>query len=405
MSTELGPGLVAGEARIALLDRALARATTMVARVVTRGCIGLVLPDGSRFPARDRSGAPTAEIELRRYRMLRRLLTDGGIGFAEAYIEGDWDTPDLARLIAVLAGCQRSAGGFVPRAPWHRLLHLVRGNTRRGSRRNIAAHYDLGNDFFRCWLDRGMTYSSAIFADADESLEQAQARKYRRLAAMLALRPGMRVLEIGCGWGGFAEMAARDYGCHVTGLTLSREQLRFAERRIAEAGLSDRVELRLQDYRDVRSEFDRVASIEMFEAVGERHWPVFFDTLRARLRPGGVAALQIITIADQRFARYRRRADFIQRYIFPGGMLPSPAALARAIDAAGLSLAASETFASGYARTLAAWHRAFDRAWPQIAALGFDERFRRMWQYYLAYCEGGFRAGTVDVGQYRIERP
>lgn len=332
-------------------------------------------------------------------RLLRRLAADGAIGFGESYMDGDWDSSDLAQLIEVLAR-RPVMRGFAARRLWHRLDHLKRANTRDGSRRNIAAHYDLGNDFFRLWLDPSMTYSSALFADPGETLEAAQERKYRNLAAMLGLRSGMRVLEIGCGWGGFAEIAARDHGCQVLCLTLSQEQHDYARARIAAAGLSDRVEIRLQDYRDVTGRFDRIASIEMVEAVGEDNWPTYFGVLRDRLAPGGSAGVQVITIADDRYARYRRRPDFIQRHIFPGGMLPSPGAFAAAAGAAGLAIDAEQRFGASYARTLGDWHRAFDQAWPQIAAQGFDERFRRMWKFYLGYCEGGFRAGAVDVAQY-----
>jgi cyclopropane-fatty-acyl-phospholipid synthase len=398
VSAGLSPDCAAPAPHRGLLRRLLAAA----AERAGRGRVALVLPDGTRLPA---ARAPAAEIVLRRHRALWRVLAGGGIGLAESYMDGDWDTPDLPGLLALLAEAHRGAGVPVPLGPWHRLMHLARPNTRRGSRRNIAAHYDLGNDFFRLWLDPGMTYSAALFAAPDDTLEQAQRRKYRRLADLLGLRPGLRVLEIGCGWGGFAEMAAREYGCRVVAITLSRAQLQYARERIARAGLCDRVELLLQDYREVGGAFDRVAAIEMFEAVGERNWPAFFGLLRRRLVPGGMAALQVITIAESRFARYRRRADFIQRYIFPGGMLPSPDALRRAAAAAGLRPGAAETFGPSYARTLAEWHRAFDHAWPAVAGLGFDERFRRMWKFYLAYCEGGFRAGAIDVGQYRFDRP
>jgi cyclopropane-fatty-acyl-phospholipid synthase len=404
MSTGLGREIVETAPGRELAERLARRVLGLFGDIAGRGRVTLVLPDATRLPARAAPRLPTVEIALRRYRVLRRVALGGAIGFAESYIDGDWDTPDLAGLVALLAETHRRSGRFVPRGPWQRLAHLARSNTRRGSRRNIAAHYDLGNDFFRLWLDPGMTYSSAMFGSPQDTLEEAQARKYRRFARMLDLRPGMRVLEIGCGWGGFAEVAAREYGCHVLGITLSREQLHYGRERIARADLSGRVELRLQDYRDVDGAFDRVASIEMFEAVGERHWPVFFDALRARLAPDGVAALQVITIEEGRFASYRRRADFIQRYIFPGGMLPSAGALRQAVEAARLRLTDVETFGASYARTLAAWHSGFERNWPAIAQLGFDERFRRMWRFYLAYCEGGFRAGAVDVGQYRIER-
>jgi cyclopropane-fatty-acyl-phospholipid synthase len=284
------------------------------------------------------------------------------------------------------------------------LRHLARRNTRRGSRRNIAFHYDLGNDFYALWLDPGMTYSSAVFDAAGQSLQDAQDAKYRRLAESLDLKPGHHVLEIGCGWGGFAMTAARDYGCRVTAITLSGEQRRYAEERVRRAGLSDRIEVRLQDYRDVTGRFDRIASIEMFEAVGEERWPIFFNTVRERLKPGGVAGLQVITIEDGRYEAYQRSADFIQRYIFPGGMLPSPSALAAAIDRAGLTLNNVFAFGPSYAETLAAWQGRFQRAWPQIRQLGFDGRFKRLWEFYLAYCEAGFRAGAIDVAHYRIER-
>ena len=340
--------------------------------------------------------------------LVRKLVFNGSTGIAEAYVDGDWDTPDLVAFLQLALVNEEALGRFVQGTGLallaRRLRHLARANTRRGSRRNIAFHYDLGNTFYARWLDPGMTYSSALFDAAELSLEDAQDKKYRNLAESLGLRAGLHLLEIGCGWGGFALMAARDYGCRVTAITLSKEQLRYANERVRAAGLSDRVEVRLQDYRDVAGQFDRIASIEMFEAVGEEHWPLFFDTVRERLKPGGVAGLQIITIEDDRFEQYRQGADFIQRYIFPGGMLPSPSALTREVDRAGLTLCDVFAFGSSYAETLAEWQLRFQRAWPQIRRLGFDGRFKRLWEFYLAYCEAGFRAGAVDVAHYRIER-
>jgi cyclopropane-fatty-acyl-phospholipid synthase len=340
--------------------------------------------------------------------LLQRVARKGANGFAEAYVEGEWDSPDLVAILQIALENEPALGrlvrGFGLARGLDRLRHLARSNTRRGSRRNIAFHYDLGNEFYALWLDPGMTYSSAVFDAAGQSLQDAQDNKYRRLAENLDLRPGHHVLEIGCGWGGFATMAARDYGCRVTAITLSEQQLRYAGDRVRRAGLADRVEVRLQDYRDVAGQFDRIASIEMFEAVGEERWPVFFDTLRERLKPGGVAGLQIITIEDGRFEQYRRSADFIQRHVFPGGMLPSPSALAREIDRAGLTINDVFAFGPSYAETLAAWQRRFQRAWPRIRQLGFDDRFKRLWELYLAYCEAGFRAGAIDVAHYRIER-
>jgi cyclopropane-fatty-acyl-phospholipid synthase len=374
-----------------------------------RGRLTLVLPDGSTRSVHGAEPSPlVAVMQIRRLRVMRRLVTGGTTGFAEAYMDGDWTTPDLASLLALCAANEPALGGLVRASRWARLrdrvFHATRANTRRGSRRNIAYHYDLGNAFYERWLDPGMTYSAAMFPEAGLTLEQAQLVKYRRLADQLDLRPGHRVLEIGCGWGGFAEVAAREYGCHVTAVTLSREQFAYARRRMAAAGLDHQVDVVFRDYRQIEGTFDRIASIEMFEAVGEPYWSTFFDVVRARLTPGGRAGLQIITIDDDRFERYRKGADFIQRYIFPGGMLPSPSALTRAITGSGLRLAGSETFGHAYAETLARWGRRFQRAWPQIRPLGFDARFKRMWEFYLAYCEAGFRSGPLDVGQYLVVR-
>jgi len=256
----------------------------------------------------------------------------------------------------------------------------------------------------KAYLYLGMTYSSALFNAPEQSLEDAQNAKYRQLAELLDLQPGHEVLEIGCGWGGFAAMAARDYGCRVTAITLSREQQDYARKRLHEAGLADRVDVRLQDYRDVKETYDRIASIEMLEAVGEEYWSTYFDVLRDRMTPSGVAGVQVITIEDSRFEQYRHGTDFIQRHIFPGGMLPSPTILSRHIEEAGLKLTDEILFGESYAETLGIWQRRFQHSWPQVGDLGFDDRFKRMWEFYLAYCEAGFRTASIDVGQYRIVR-
>jgi cyclopropane-fatty-acyl-phospholipid synthase len=349
-----------------------------------------------------------AVLNVARARTLRRLVLGGAVGLAESYLDGDWSSPDLASVFEFGArNMDRMMGGLrglsllrLPRI----VRHKARANTRKGSRRNIAAHYDLGNSFYSEWLDPTMTYSSALFESKDMSLEDAQRAKWRRLAETLELKPGHRVLEIGCGWGGFAMFAAREFGCHVTGITLSTEQYAYATSEVSRAGLADRIDIRLQDYRDVEGQFDRIASIEMFEAVGEENWPCYFDVVRDRLKPGGVAGLQIITIADADFELYRQGPDFIQLYIFPGGMLPSPSALKTVATRQGLGFETVRTFALSYAETLRRWREAFDARWPSIAPMGFDERFRRMWDYYLASCEGGFRAGAIDVGQFRLTR-
>jgi cyclopropane-fatty-acyl-phospholipid synthase len=285
-------------------------------------------------------------------------------------------------------------------------MHRLRPNTRKGSRKNIAEHYDLGNDFYAEWLDPSMTYSSALFEGGINDLQAAQIQKYRRLCRSLELRPGMTVLEIGCGWGGFAEIAAGEFGAHVTGITLSKEQLAYAQARMETAGLSDKVTLKLQDYRDTRGTFDRIASIEMFEAVGEEYWPIYFQTVRDRLAPGGRAGIQVITIADRFFADYRKTADFIQRYVFPGGMLPSPTRLAEEIASAGLKLGEQFWFGKDYAETLNRWNAVFQTKWEKISGLSaqYDSRFKRLWEFYLGYCEVGFKAGWTDVGQIVIQR-
>lgn len=352
----------------------------------------------------------TVEIRIERpLRFLLRLLARGEIGFAESYMEGDWSTTDLPGLLDLLNLNAEHLSTAVEGPAWSRrldrLVHRLRDNHRRNSRRNIARHYDLGNDFYRLWLDPGMTYSSAVFKDpAREPLESAQARKYERLLDWLDARPGESLLEIGCGWGGFAEAAARR-GLRVTGVTLSREQLAHAQARIAAAGLAERVDLRLQDYRDIAGSFDHAVSIEMLEAVGEAYWTTYFQQLRRLVRPGGRIAIQVITLHEDDFPRYRRCADFIQLYIFPGGMLPSPDRLETEVRAAGLIPLASRWHGSDYGETLRRWRRAFLAAEEPVARLGYGARFRRMWDYYLAYCEAGFDSGTIDLAQVLLQVP
>jgi cyclopropane-fatty-acyl-phospholipid synthase len=333
------------------------------------------------------------------------MLRDGEHGFADSYLDGDWSTPELGALLELCLQNEAALTGkgtfdWLGRAR-DRLQHWRRGNSKRGSRRNIAAHYDLGNDFFRPWLDAGMNYSSALYANCD-TLERAQAAKLERAAALLELNGGERVLEIGCGWGALAERLIRHYGARFCGITLSSEQLAYARTRLAGEVEDGRAELRLQDYRDVPDRFDRVVSIEMIEAVGERYWSSYFGKIRDCLAQGGVALLQAITIDDRRFATYRKRPDFIQRYIFPGGVLPTAAIIEREAARAGLKLVHQETFGDSYVRTLREWRDRFIGAWPKIEPLGFNERFRRMWEFYLAYCEVGFRVGTINVGFYKL---
>jgi len=373
------------------------------------GAVTIVLPDGSMRRFQGTEPGPEAHIVVHDDRMARRMIVGGILGFCESYLDGDWSSPDMLTLFELALRNEAAFGEVMLGKRWHRVFQLIghrlRPNSRRGSRRNISYHYDLGNDFYALWLDRTMTYSSAVFSRPDMTLEEAQREKYEALCRAMDLRPGMTVLEIGCGWGGFAEHAARAHGARVTAITISAEQHAFAARRIAEAGLSDLVEVRLQDYRDVRGEFDRIASIEMFEAVGERYWPVFFDTVRDRLASGGRAALQVITIADRCWNDYRRGADYIQKYIFPGGMLPTPSLLREQVRRAGLRLTGEAGYALDYARTLMHWNDRFQEAWPRIAEQGFDARFKRMWEQYLVYCAAGFRASSIDVLQVAVAKP
>jgi cyclopropane-fatty-acyl-phospholipid synthase len=333
----------------------------------------------------------------------------GDIGFAEGFMAGEWGSPDLAALLTLLSANADRLMRVITGSPLaqaaHWFMHVTRANTRAGARRNIHAHYDLGNRFYSAWLDSTMTYSSARFAAAGQDLSEAQRNKYRALAQHLELERGDEVLEIGCGWGGFAEIAAGEYGARVTALTISEAQHDFARQRIEKAGLADQVEIRLQDYRDVEGAFDKVASIEMFEAVGERYWPAYFNKIAEVLKPGGKAALQIITIREDLFEAYRKRADFIQRYIFPGGMLPSLDRLRGEVERAGLAWRRLEAFGQSYADTLAEWRRRFTAKWEEIRPLGFDEKFKQLWAFYLSYCEAGFRSGRTDVVQLALGKP
>jgi len=350
---------------------------------------------------------PAGEIRIHHpLRFARRLASNGHVGLGEAYLAGDWDSPDPAALLHVLAANTRDLPALETVRPLSRLLarlhHRRRGNSRTGSRRNIAYHYDLGNDFYRLWLDPGMTYSAAVFEREQDDLDQAQANKYRRMLALTGAQPGQHLLEIGCGWGGFARTAA-SAGLRVTGVTLSTEQLAWARASVAAAGLAEQVDLRLQDYRDIDEQFDHIVSIEMFEAVGEAYWAVYMEKLRRCLRPGGRAALQVITIDESMFDDYKAAPDFIQRYIFPGGMLPTRERFERLAAAAGLEIVACTHHGEDYARTLACWHQRFLAQEPAVRSLGYDERFIRMWRYYLAYCEAGFRDQRIDVLQVALQ--
>jgi cyclopropane-fatty-acyl-phospholipid synthase len=402
----LEPRTIADVLRLRGLSRWM-RLAFLLALKAEQGSLTVSLLDGRSFRFSGPKPGPQASVLLRDQRLARRLLTSGNLSFAEAYIDGEVESADLASLVEWVSLNQSVDSALLGRPSYRtlrRLYQYVRGNSRQGSRRNIAYHYDLGNEFYAHWLDPSMTYSSAIFADTTQSLEMAQIAKYQRIAGLLELRREHTLLEVGCGWGGFACYAARSFGCRVTAVTISREQYAYAAERMRDEGLTDLVTIELRDYRDIRGTYDRVVSLEMLEAVGERYWPTYFTKLHSVLRPGGRAALQVITIADRYFAAYRGTMDFIQRYIFPGGMLPSPGALRRETQRAGFRTLDERCFALHYARTLRLWRERFLNAWPEIRNLGFDERFRRLWEYYLCYCEGGFRGDSIDVMQISLVR-
>lgn len=370
------------------------------------GALSVELPDGSQV--RVGRGALVAHWRLKSLEVFDAALARGDIGLAESWMDAQWDTDDLTGLIRLLVENREILGkavyGRMIQIAAYRMWHLLRANTRIGSRRNIEAHYDLGNAFYGLWLDPSMTYSAAVFESADDSLELAQLRKYRRILDQLQTDPGDTILEVGCGWGGFAEVAAREYGCKVLGITLSPSQLAFARERAARGGYADLVQFELCDYRDVRGSYRHIVSIEMIEAVGERFWPTYFGRLAALLQPGGRCVIQAITIADHLFGRYRRGTDFIQRYIFPGGMLPSPAAVRREARRAGLGVVDDFAFGADYARTLRLWHEGFLSRLGTVRDQGFNERFIRMWRFYLSYCEAGFEGGDIDVHHYTLHR-
>lgn len=393
-----------------LMAGGLRRVLDRVDRGLVRGGIEATLPDGSHRRLGGRAPGPTPIVRLDSWRALGRLMTSGSVGWYKAWELGEWSSPDPVPLFELfmlngesLGDTARSKGMF---RFVNALAHRFRNNDKARARENISHHYDLGNDFYRAWLDESMTYSSAVFAEPispAESLERAQERKVRLLLNRLALKGGQRLLDIGCGWGALAEVAARDYGAEVVGLTLSEEQKAYAEARMARAGLSGRVEIRLQDYRDAQGPFDAVSSVEMVEAVGQEYWPAYVESLARVLKPGGRAALQLISIREALFEGYAANADFIQTYIFPGGMLVSEDRFRKLAEAAGLTWEDRGGYGIHYAETLKRWRERYDAAVREgRLPAGFDERFHGLWRYYLMYCEGGFRGGGIDVAQLTL---
>jgi cyclopropane-fatty-acyl-phospholipid synthase len=393
------------------LPRGLAARTFF--RVLSRlsaGRLAVTTPDGNCRVFAGADPGPVADLEIRDWKAVGRIVRGAEIGVAECWRDGLIATSDMTAFLELCVANEKALAevfyGNPVVALFFRISHLLRANTRAGSRKNIHAHYDLGNAFYRLWLDRTMTYSSGLFTEGHaDTLEAAQEAKYERMLETLGVTAGHHVLEIGCGWGGFAEYAARTRGCRVTGITISRAQLDYAQERIRAAGLGHLVELRFQDYRDLEGQYDRIVSIEMFEAVGERWWPSYFRTVRERLVPGGRACIQAITIDEAAFARYRRSSDFIREYIFPGGMLASVTRMGDEARAAGLRAHEPFRFGRHYAETLRRWLARVNESAGAIRALGFDDRFLALWRFYLHYCEVGFNSGRTDVIHLEVERP
>ena len=367
-----------------------------------KGTLHLSLPSGHTESFGN--GKPRVDVQLSNFRPIAKLFFGGINGWSESYIAGEWTSSDLTALIKWGLAHEEQLKGLAKARLFtnfmHNVYHWRRDNSRSGSRKNIAAHYDLGNDFYQPWLDQSMTYSAALYSPEHRSLYDAQINKYNRIIELLDAKKDDHVVEVGCGWGGFALQASQAHDLRVHGITLSKEQLKWAQNKIANAQLNDRVHLSLTDYRDLHQQYDAVVSIEMFEAVGERHWDTYFQTLKRILKPDGQAVLQIITIDDERFHSYRKQADFIQRYVFPGGMLPSVEKLQEKFAQHGFKLKEKQLFGKDYAETIREWRRDFENAWQEIKPQGFDDNFYRLWQYYLAYCEGGFDYGSIDVGLY-----
>ena len=380
-----------------------------IAQKGQNGRIDFVLDDGRTFRAEGPGVGPICEIRIHNSGIFERLLREGQLGFCDAYLDGQWSTSDLQAFMDYIHADNDEVFDSFPGQKlvqlYERFRFRMQGNSKGQARKNISYHYDLGNDFYGLWLDKTMTYSSAIFADGQESLEKAQTAKYASMVDQMGVKAGDHVLEIGCGWGGFAEYAAKERGLNVTCLTISKEQIKYSQDRITAARLQDLVTFKLQDYRDETGVYDGIASIEMFEAVGEKYWPSYFKTIHDRLKPGAQATLQIITVRNDRFDVYRKSVDFIQKYIFPGGMLPSPAVLAQQVEKAGLNVVKSIEFGESYSQTLRRWHDTFNDKWDQVVAMGFDDRFRRMWNFYLTSCAATFHYGNCDVTQITISKP
>lgn len=375
---------------------------------IKQGRLEFQLPDGRVFQVNGPKPGPSGRIIVKNRDFFTRMIREGEIALSASYLDDWWTSEDLQGVLDVVMGNYEEISQQFPGIQllrlFERALFWMKSNSKVQARKNISYHYDLGNDFYSKWLDETMTYSSALFETGQEELSTAQTQKYASICNEMRMKEGDNILEIGCGWGGFAEYAAGQRGANITGITISKEQHDFAKKRIFSAGLSEKVDIVMRDYRDERGTYDGVASIEMVEAVGEKYWPVYFDMVRNSLKPGANGTLQVITIPDHLFPGYRKTVDFIQKYIFPGGMLPSPSALEEQILNAGLVSVRSKTFGQSYSQTLLRWHKAFSEQWEDISKLGFDQRFKRMWDFYLTSCASGFKYEVTDVTQVTVAR-
>ncbi len=381
-----------------------------------KGTLNIVLPNGDRLLGGDQSGEAHATIHIKKEQFFKRCVLGGDVAFGEAYVDGDWDTPDITSVIrwmilnvensGVMSGSKSKAAFFNLLGQVNRVNHLVKRNSKTGSKNNIAFHYDLSNDFYGKWLDPSMTYSCGFFENETTSLELSQYNKYQLLCDDLALQPSDHVLEIGCGWGGFMEYAVSKYGCKYTGVTISQEQLKFSLERAKKLGIEDKVEIIFSDYRDLAGKYDKIVSIEMIEAVGHEYLPVYFGKLQSLLTKEGLLVIQAITSPDSRYNEFRKGVDWIQKHVFPGSLLPSVAAMTEAVKNTGdMHLVNLRDIGTHYATTLRLWRESFNQEWPAINLLGFDEEFKRKWNYYLSYCEAAFEMRNISDVQLTWSRP
>ena len=375
---------------------------------IQQGKLTVTFPDKTIKIYKGKKFGYDADISLKNYKLFSKLLRKGSVGFAESYMDNDFVSKNLSKLLLLANENEnyllknKKPNGFIDY--YIKFQHYLNENTKSRSKKNISYHYDLGNNFYKHWLDKSMTYSSAIFTESKNNLYDAQIYKYKQIANPLNLNENSNLLEIGCGWGGFSTYVAKEFGSNINAITISKEQFDFASERIYNEGLADKVKIQMKDYRDISERYTNIASIEMFEAVGKKYWTSFSNTLKNCLTSGGIASLQIITINDERVQQYEKNPDFIQQYIFPGGFLPSKKQLENINKHIGLSFYEVQSFKDSYAKTLNIWNQKFQKAWPMLANQGFSLQFKKKWEYYLSYCETGFVSGATDVSQFVIKK-